>query len=167
MHLSLCAAGCAQLNTVQCSGEDITLSNRRQCRQCTAQSNAVHVVHYATEGSAMLHRGQCRLCTQRLLPFRMACGLLIRWAYAVLLLTQTHKLRQLFLDIKFHLITEFLDYCVEFCPRACNSAAHVLAARGMGSQSDHTTSRKKATAGEPNLPTAGEQGVRQRCYGQW
>jgi hypothetical protein len=33
---------------------------------------------------------------------------------------------------KYHLVTEFLDYDVKFCPRACNKPAHVLAVLGMG-----------------------------------
>jgi hypothetical protein len=36
------------------------------------------------------------------------------------------RLGQLFLDIKYHLVTEFLDYNIEFCPRACNKPAHVF-----------------------------------------
>ena len=42
------------------------------------------------------------------------------------------RLGQLFLDIKYQLIMEFKDYSVEYCPRACNKPAHVLAAMGMG-----------------------------------
>jgi hypothetical protein len=42
------------------------------------------------------------------------------------------RLGQLFLDIKYHLVTEFLDYNVKFCPRACNKLIHVLAALGIG-----------------------------------
>ena len=41
------------------------------------------------------------------------------------------RLDQLFLDIKYHLVMEFNDYSVEFCPRACNKPAHVLAAMGL------------------------------------
>lgn len=48
-------------------------------------------------------------------------------------------LGQLFLDIKFHLATEFIDFSVEFYPRACNNPTHVLAAMGMGmDQNNHT-----------------------------
>ncbi|KAI4968921.1 hypothetical protein ZWY2020_046251 [Hordeum vulgare] len=41
------------------------------------------------------------------------------------------RLGHLFLDIKYQLITEFIDYAVEFCPRACNKPAHSLAVLGM------------------------------------
>ncbi|CAM0953804.1 unnamed protein product [Alopecurus aequalis] len=41
------------------------------------------------------------------------------------------KLGHIFLDIKNHLIMEFHDYVIEYCPRARNKSAHVLAAMGM------------------------------------
>ena len=40
-------------------------------------------------------------------------------------------LGQLFLDIKYQLTMEFIDYSVEYCPRACNKPADKLAAMGM------------------------------------
>jgi hypothetical protein len=37
----------------------------------------------------------------------------------------------LFLDIVFHVATEFIDFSIEFCPRVCNKLDHVLAALGI------------------------------------
>ena len=41
------------------------------------------------------------------------------------------RLGHIFLDIKYHLVMEFHDFSVEFCPRACNRPAHCLANMGM------------------------------------
>jgi ribonuclease HI len=42
------------------------------------------------------------------------------------------SLGQLFLEIKYMLSLSFFQFRVEFCPRACNQVAHLLAAKGAG-----------------------------------